>query len=437
MSPDKLPKIHAIRGVNDLFAPEVYRWQRLEEAARRLFTAYGYDEIRIPVIERTELFARSIGAATDVVEKEMYAFVDKGGDPIALRPEGTAGVVRAFVEHGLAVSDPSSRFWYCGPMFRHERPQKGRFRQFWQLGAEAFGVASPRVDAETLALLHDYLRAAGIDGVTIRLTSLGDEACRPPYRQTLTGFLRGVEGGLCEDCRRRIDTNPLRVLDCKREGCRAATAAAPLLVDRLCEPCAAHFHEVRRNLDLMEVPYELDPRIVRGLDYYVRTAFELVHRSDAGEALGSQNAIGGGGRYDGLVKDLGGPPVPGIGFALGMERLSMVLAASRGGGDGAPASVYLAALGPAAGDRAQRLAQGLRAREVRVETSYDAKANALGKELARADKRGARLVLILGEAELARNAVGVKDLRIGEQSELPAADVDALAAEVARRLRGT
>lgn len=422
-------KIQAIKGVNDVFPPEIHHWHRIEDAARRVLGAYGYDEIRIPIIEKTELFTRSIGEVTDVVEKEMYSFLDKGGDPVTLRPEGTAGVVRAYVEHGIAVSDPAARFWYLGPMFRYERPQKGRYRQFWQLGAELFGQVSPRVDAEMLGMLRALLDEVGIRGVVFQVTSLGDAQCRPQYKADLQAFLRGVSGKLCEDCVRRIETNPLRVLDCKKEGCKEATAGAPMLLDRLCEPCAQHWAETRRNLELLGVAVEINPRIVRGLDYYVRTSFELVHRGEGPEAaLGSQNAVGGGGRYDGLVKELGGPPqAPGIGFGLGMERLVLVLQGQEGAAK-RPPMVFLAALGPAAGDRAMALAAGLRKAGLRTELAYDAKQKGLSNVLDKADRRGARVAVILGDEELARGVAKVKDLRSGEQSDLPLADATAIAA---------
>lgn len=433
--------IQSIKGMNDLLplAPEgmdILVWQRLEAAARRIFPAWGYGEIRTPIAEKTELFTRSIGAATDVVEKEMYAFEDKDGGSLTLRPEGTAGVVRAFVEHKFTQTDPTARFWYLGPMFRRERPQKGRYRQFWQLGAECFGQRSPRVDAEMLAMLKAFLDEVGIRGVSFQVASLGDAACRPAYVEDLRKFLRSVEAELCDDSKRRIDTNPLRVLDCKNEKCRAATASAPMLVDRLCAPCTEHWAEVRRNLDLLSVPYEVNPRIVRGLDYYVRTTFELVHRSEGPDAaLGSQNAVGGGGRYDGLVKELGGGEVPGIGFGLGMERLVLVLQAQEGAGK-APPMVFVATTSKASGDRAMTLARELRARGVRVELDYENKKN-LGNQLDRANRREARAALILGDDELAQGVAKVKDLATGEQTDATLADVDALAARLQAILQRT
>lgn len=430
-------KIQSIKGVHDVRPPEIHLWHRLEEAARRIFPTYGYDEIRTPIIEKTDLFSRSIGTETDVVSKEMYTFLDRADqegkqDSITLRPEGTAGVVRAFIEHGLAQTVPSSRFWYQGAMFRRERPQKGRQRQFFQIGAEAFGQESPRVDAEVLVMLRDYLDDVGIRGVVFEVSSLGDEQCRPVYKRELQAFLRGVSDALCEDCKRRIETNPLRVLDCKKEGCRAATAPAPLLLDRVCDPCKEHFAEVRRNLDIAGVAYELNPRIVRGLDYYVRTSFELIHHpaGESGEALGSQNAVGGGGRYDGLVKVLGGPPVAGVGFALGVERLVLVLQAQQTEAQ-APATVWIAAPGAKAQDAAMKLARELRAKGLRIEIGYDAKANDLRKQLERADKKRAKVAIIIGDAELDKNMALVRDLATRTQIE-ERLDAGALAAAVSR-----
>lgn len=482
--------ITRIKGTNDVLAPEIHLWHRVEEAARRIFSRYGYDEIRTPVFERTELFKRAIGEETDVVAKEMYTFEDKDGTSVTLRPEGTAPVVRAFVENGLHVDAPRSRLWYLGPMFRHETKQRGRYRQFWQIGAELFGETSPRSDAEMLTLLRDYIDDIGLRGVVMEISSLGDETCRGPYRPELQKYLRGVADKLCDDCKRRVETNPLRVLDCKKPDCRAATANAPLLLEKLCEPCKTHFDEVKRNLDALGVTYVVNPRIVRGLDYYMRTAFELIHRPtemvieaklaeraralpagaladrvrerlsvdgklrvdeafleelregakakgdaprvygelvDAG--LGSQNAVGGGGRYDGLVKGLGGGPVAGIGFGLGVERLVIALR-SQGTVEPPHRLAWIAALGPAAQDEAVKLAAALRAKGVRVQLGFDAKEKQLPQQMEAAKKRGAGAVVILGTDELAKRVAQVKDLAAGTQVEVPleaAAIAEALA----------
>lgn len=485
--------ITRIKGVNDVLAPEIHLWHRLEDAARRIFPRFGYAEVRTPVFERTELFTRSIGTETDVVSKEMYTFDDEGTS-LTLRPEGTAGVVRAFVENGLHVSANRSRLWYLGPMFRRERSQRGRYRQFWQIGAEMFGETSPRSDAEVLAMLRDFLDDVEIRDVVFEISSLGDAVCRTPYKAELQTFLRGVADPLCEDCRTRIEKNPLRVLDCKKPGCRAATAGAPLLIGRLCDPCKEHFAEVRRNLDLLGIAYVVNPRIVRGLDYYVRTAFELIHRpkearlspeiaakvealpesepwarrlrerlaqdgrlrideafldelrlgarekgdvprlldkivEDSG--LGTQNAVGGGGRYDGLVKELGGGPIAGIGFGLGVERLVLVLKA-QGTEPRTPPVAWIAALGPEAQDEAMKLCRDLRARGVLAQLGYDAKPKELKQEMEAAKKRGAHAVIIIGPDELAKRVAQVKDLPAGRQQIEERLDAAAIAAVLAR-----
>ena len=490
--------ITRIKGVNDVLAPEIHLWHRLEEAARRIFPRYGYSEIRPPVFERTELFKRSIGTETDVVSKEMYTF-DDDGTSLTLRPEGTAGVVRAFVENGLHNPNTAKgdlfrwRLWYLGPMFRRERNQKGRYRQFWQIGAEMFGESSPKSDAEVLAMLRDYLDDVGVRDVAFEISSLGDAQCRPAYKTDLQAFLRGVAERLCDDCKVRIEKNPLRVLDCKKPGCREATAKAPLMLDRLCEACKAHFGEVRRTLDALGVGYVVNPRIVRGLDYYVRTAFELIHkpteailppdlvakvralpetepwskklliRIDAagkirldeafldemrlgarekGEVarlleklvdesgLGTQNAVGGGGRYDGLVKELGGGPIAGIGFGLGLERLVIALK-SQGTVSHPIPLAWIAALGTEAQDEGVKLARALRAHGVAVQLGFDAKPKELKQEMTAAKSRGARAVIIIGPDELAKRVAQVKDLAGDTQVE-ERLDAGAIAAVIAR-----
>src|SRR5204862_268220 len=311
--------IAAVKGFRDVLPDESRRWRALEEAAERVFTCYGFGEIRLPVVERTELFARSLGETTDIVEKEMYSFADRDETGLTLRPEATAGVVRAYLESGLAQSDPSARLYYRGPMFRRERPQRGRYRQFYQIGAEVLGRDDPLADAELLVMLDRYLAGVGARATRLELNSVGDRVCRPVYRERLREFGRAHLAGLCPDCHRRLERNPLRMLDCKVESCQEIMARAPVAADSLCEGCRAHLAQVRALLEQERVTYAMNPRLVRGLDYYCRTAFEVV----AG-GLGAQNAVGGGGRYDGLVAALGGPDVAGVGFALGLERLAMV-----------------------------------------------------------------------------------------------------------------
>ncbi|MGB8931274.1 MAG: histidine--tRNA ligase, partial [Anaeromyxobacteraceae bacterium] len=311
-------KINGVKGMNDVLPGDVSRWQEMEGTAREVFALYGYREVRTPVVEHHALFARGVGEATDIVNKEMYVFEDKGEDLLCLRPEGTAGTVRAFIEHGAHVEGPQ-KWFYMGPMFRRERPQKGRYRQFHQIGCEAFGVAEPAIDAEQIALLDDYFARLGVKA-QLKLNTVGDASCRPAYLAELKGWLEGRKKELCADCNERIERNPLRVLDCKVPTCQPILEQAPRLLERLCDGCAAHFGAVKGALDALGVEYAIDSRLVRGLDYYVRTAFEFTS-----DALGSQSAVAGGGRYDRLVETLGGQATPGIGFALGEERLALIL----------------------------------------------------------------------------------------------------------------
>ena len=408
----------AIRGVHDILPGESERWQAIERAAGRLFAAFGFREIRLPVFEATELFSRGIGEATDIVEKEMYTFTDRSGESITLRPEGTAPAIRAFVEHHLAAAQPVTKLYYAGPMFRHERPQKGRFRQFYQIGAEAIGSAGPEADVELLSLLHLLFRQLGVLNVRLELNSLGDETCRPDYRRTLQKFLESRQSALCENCRRRTATNPLRVLDCKNESCRQATADAPAMTEHLCDACAGHFAALTRGLKALDIPFTLNARLVRGLDYYSRTTFEWTSTE-----LGAQNAVAAGGRYDGLIELLGGPPTPAIGFALGMERLVSLLPDDVG--RPAPPDLFIATLGDQARQWAQPLLLQLRSDGYRVETDYE---NAsLKSQMRRADKLGARWICIIGDDELKNGQVVLRNLGTKEQESLPAAQaIDAL-----------
>ncbi|MEW6268942.1 MAG: histidine--tRNA ligase [Thermodesulfobacteriota bacterium] len=412
--------ITAVKGFRDALPEAARLLSRVEDAAIRVLEGYGYAEIRLPIVERTELFARAIGETTDIVEKEMYTFPDRDETLLTLRPEGTAPLVRAYVEHHLDQKDPVGRFYYLGPMFRHERPQKGRHRQFYQVGAELVGREDPLADAEMLLALWDVLDVVGIRGATLLLNSLGDAQCRPAYREELRAFGEAHRDELCENCRRRLDKNPLRILDCKEPGCRAATADAPRLVDHLCEPCATHFARVRALLDAQGVPYELDPRLVRGLDYYVRTTFEVI-----GPGLGAQGAVGAGGRYDGLVAQLGGPQVSGIGFAFGVDRLVLALQASdptvdeRVAAELAP-DVFIAPLGAEAEAEALGVARRLRAAGLRVELDGGRSLKSL---MRRAGKLGATQVMILGEEELAQRRATLRDMEAKQDRKL-AVDID-------------
>jgi histidyl-tRNA synthetase len=397
-------KVPSVKGFRDILPAEARARRRVLSAAASVLERYGYEEIELPLLERGELFARSVGASSDIVEKEMYAFEDRDGTLIALRPEGTASVVRAYLDAGLNRAQPVARLYYHGPMFRRERPQKGRYRQFTQIGAELMGRDDPQADAEVLCLVADVCREAGLGAIRIDINALGDAACRPAYREALAAFARDRIGSLCQDCRNRIDRNPLRVLDCKNPDCRSTTADAPMMVDSLCEPCAAHRRKVLDLVAKAEVEVTENPRMVRGLDYYCRTAFEIT-----APGLGAQDAIGGGGRYDGLVAELGGPEVPCVGFAFGIERMLMA-AEVAGSVDAGPAKpeLFVAPLAEAAASVALNLARRLRGAHRVVELGpADRKLKA---QLKLADRAGARWVVIIGEEELARGRAGVRDL---------------------------
>ncbi len=394
-------KITSVKGFHDILPEESAQRSRIEEIAREIFATYGYGEIRIPLLERTELFRRGIGETTDIVEKEMYTFADRDDTSLSLRPEGTASVVRAFVQHAMHQQAGFAKLFYIGPMFRRERPQKGRLRQFWQIGVEAIGRDDPGIDAEVILLMYDLLAAIGVREPRIGLNSLGCAECRPAYVETLAAFGRERAESLCENCRSRLDRNPLRLLDCKVESCGTAMTDAPLMVDHLCAACADHFGRVRTALDSEKVPYELQPRMVRGLDYYCRTAFEAT-----AEGLGSQNAVGGGGRYDKLVKAFGGPDAPGVGFALGVERL--VLSLREPFALPSAPEIFLAPIGAASEIGAIRMAHALRGDGLRVEVGSGDKS--LKSQMRLADKLGASHVLIVGEEELAAGALTVRDM---------------------------
>jgi histidyl-tRNA synthetase len=407
--------ITGIKGMNDILPGEVETWQYLEESARNVFKAFGYREIRVPVLEKTELFCRSIGETTDIVEKEMYTFTDKGGTSMTLRPEGTAPVIRAFIEHRLHTLDPVSKLYYLGPMFRHERPQKGRYRQFHQIGAEVIGLDDPKIDAQVLAMLSHFFVAVEIDGVALQINSLGCPACRPDYRQALLAFLQARLSQLCADCQRRAVSNPLRALDCKVPGCQEATVGAPAVIEHLCTGCDVHFTAVRQHLADLAVPFTVNPRMVRGLDYYTKTTFEMVT-----DRLGAQSAVAAGGRYDRLVADLGGPPLPGIGFAMGVERLALLFG-SRDDATPRPA-LFIATLGSEAERYGFRLLTRLQRQGTFAEMEYAGKS--LKAQLRRADKLGARQVLILGGDELARGVAQLRDMTTAIQEEVPLESLD-------------
>lgn len=415
--------ISAQRGTRDVLPPESLLWNRIEEVSRRLFHRYRYQEIRTPIFEATELFARGIGDATDIVSKEMYTFTDRGDRSVTLRPEGTAGVVRAYVQGKLFATMPGPvKLWYGGPMFRYERPQAGRQRQFNQIGVEVLGSADPKADAEAISLALDIFSALAVPNLRVELNSLGCEACRPAYRDRLVAYFEEQKAEYCETCLERMDTNPLRVLDCKVPACKEINREAPSLQDVLCAECRTHQASVLAYLDAVGVKSRLNPRLVRGLDYYTRTVFEIVAES----GLGSQDTVCAGGRYDKLVEELGGPATPAVGWAFGEERLAILLA------DQTPpdrVDLYVAAMGEAAELAGFKLAHGLRtAHDLQVELAFGARK--LKKQLEQADRLQAQWLLILGDEELAQGQVQLKRSSTRESLSVPM-DVEAIARAIA------
>ncbi|MBW2621371.1 MAG: histidine--tRNA ligase [Deltaproteobacteria bacterium] len=403
--------IKAIRGFKDVLPDEIGWWQKVEKTAAGILENFGYKELRVPIVERTELFARSIGQDTDIVEKEMYSFSDRRGDSLTLRPEVTAGAVRALIEHNLAADGRPVKFYGIGPNFRYERPQKGRQRQFYQLNVEAYNVAHPYIDAEMIILWTRILEGVDLKDVAMHINSLGCPSCRPAYNQKLQNYLKDRLETLCEDCQRRYHTNPLRVLDCKSKTCAETVQDAPLMLDELCPECGEHFNAVQKALTSANVPYVVTPRLVRGLDYYTRTVFE----AQTGK-LGAQNAVGGGGRYDNLVKNLGGPDIAGIGFAMGMERLIMLLSEDQELDNPGP-DLFMASLDDAALELAFKLANGIRAEGFRVEMEYTPAS--LKSRMKRAGKLGADWVFILGPDEMSRGLGILRNMGAGTQEDVP------------------
>ncbi|MBX7434062.1 histidine--tRNA ligase [Mycobacterium sp. Y57] len=418
-----MTEFHAPKGVPDYFPPDSAEFvavrSGLLEAARRA----GYGDIELPIFEETALFARGVGESTDVVSKEMYTFADRGERSVTLRPEGTAGVMRAVIEHGLDRGQLPVKLCYSGPFFRYERPQAGRYRQLQQVGVEAIGVDDPALDAEVIAVADAGFRALGLTGFRLEITSLGDDSCRPQYRELLQEFLFKLD--LDDETRRRAQLNPLRVLDDKRPHVREMTAQAPLMLDHLSDAAKQHFDTVLAHLDALAVPYVLNPRMVRGLDYYTKTTFEFVH-----DGLGAQSGIGGGGRYDGLMHQLGGRDLSGIGFGLGVDRTLLALRAEgRTAGEAARVDVYAVPLGSDAKVRLAVLAAALRAAGVRVDMAYGDRG--LKGAMRAADRSGAVIALVAGDRDLEAGTVGMKSLATGEQVDVA---VDDVVAEVLSRL---
>jgi histidyl-tRNA synthetase len=404
--------IRAVKGTRDLLPPSTAVWNHVESIGRTVFHAYNYQEIRTPILEETQLFARGVGEETDIVTKEMYTF-DDHGTSLTLRPENTASVIRAYIEHRLDQRPGVQKLYYMGPMFRRERPQKGRYRQFYQIGAEAIGSESPAVDAEVIEMVVELLSRAGLKDFGVLLNSVGCQDCRPKFIAKLREELAGVAGQLCTDCQRRAVTNPLRVLDCKVEADQPIIDKLPSILDYLCEKCRPHFEAVKQYLADRAIAYEVKPRLVRGLDYYMRTTFEVVHGS-----LGAQNSVLGGGRYDGLAEMLGSKvPAPGIGFSIGEDRLVMAVEESQ---PTEALDLFIAPLGDSALRHAGMLARDLRRDGVSVELATEGK---LKRAMELANKLGARYTLIVGDNEIATGEYALKNMQSGEQAPVKAANI--------------
>jgi histidyl-tRNA synthetase len=405
--------IQIIKGFKDILPDEIPKWDFVDQLLRRMFKSFNFKEIKLPILEESTLFARSIGTGTDIVEKEMYTFQDRDGKQVTLRPEGTASVVRAYIEHNLQALLPLTKLFYIGPMFRHERPQKGRFRQFYQAGVEAIGVSGPLQDVEMILLLSQFFSSLKISNVTLEINSVGCPQCRPGYKLILQGYLKQRAHELCENCQRRILTNPMRVLDCKNESCQKATQDAPVMIQSLCKECDDHFNEVKTGLGILNLSCRLNPRLVRGLDYYTKTAFEW--KSDFS---GAQNTIAAGGRYDGLVKELGGPSVPGIGFAIGLERTISLMDAQLIPPEAL--DLFIAALGPSALKLALPILAKLR--ENGISTDLDFQGSSLKSQMKKGDRFNARFVLIIGEDEIQKGVAVLRNMKTKAQEEIPLAD---------------
>jgi histidyl-tRNA synthetase len=416
--------ITAVKGFKDILPPETDKWRYIEATATDVFRTFGFREIRMPLLEKTELFRRGIGESTDIVEKEMYSFVDRGEESLTLRPEATASVIRAYLEHALAGAEPVTKLFTIGPMFRRERPQKGRYRQFHQIDVEILGPDDPHTDAELILMLMHFLSRLGLESLTLEINSLGCAECRPAFRDAVICFLRNGDVELCADCLRRIGTNPLRVFDCKVERCGEIIANAPRLTEFICPPCRDHFAKLQACLNLFKIPFAINTKMVRGLDYYTRTAFEVTT-----EFLGAQNAVLGGGRYDHLVRDLGGPDISGIGFAIGLERMAALIPDREKDAEEGP-FLFIAALGARAADKAFFLCNRLRMKGIRVEMDYAVRS--LKSQMKRADKLKSSFALIIGEREIDDNRALLRNMRASKQEEVALDELENTIMKIAR-----
>lgn len=409
--------MQALKGTHDILPEEVYKWDYMEGVIRDVCARYGYKEIRTPIIEATELFQRGIGDTTDVVTKEMYTFTDRGNRSVTLRPENTASAVRAYLEHKMYGDQQVHKMFYIGSMFRYDRPQAGRYREFHQFGLEVLGASSPLADAEVIAMACEIFHRLGLKDLDLHLNSIGDKNCRPAYRQKLIEFFEGKKDQLCDDCRERLYKNPLRILDCKEEGCKKASIGAPEITDYLCDDCHKKFEAVKHYLDGLGISYTVDPRLVRGLDYYTNTAFEIQY-----PPLGAQSAVCGGGRYDGLVEEIGGPSTPGIGFAIGLERLLLALEMQNLiPAPKAQKRVYIAALGEDAVAEGFKIQEELRG--LGVLTDMDLQGRSLKGQMKQAGKLDSQFTVIIGSNELKKGAAAVKNMADGNQKDIPFAEV--------------
>lgn len=407
------------RGTTDILPAAAAEWRELERIIRELCDRYGYREIRTPIFEHTELFQRGIGDGTDVVEKEMYTFDDRGGRSITLRPENTAAVVRSFLENKIGAQAAITKLFYLGSMFRYDRPQKGRLREFHQFGVEALGEQSPLVDVEVIVLALRFLEALNLRDLELSVNSVGCATCRAAYREALHAFFADKRDQLCDDCRSRYDRAPMRILDCKQERCRELSLGAPAISDYLCDECRAHFERVKSLLGALGVPYRVDSRLVRGLDYYTKTAFEVKYRP-----LGAQNAVAGGGRYDRLVEEIGGEPTPAVGFAVGLERVILARSMQSLTATSEPrVDVFVVALGEAQQPAAFKLVTALR--DGGLAAAMDYSGRSLKSQMKQADKAGARFVAIYGEAEAQAQSATLRDMAAATQSTVPLADIAA------------
>lgn len=417
-------RIKTLRGFKDILPDEIAIWQFIEENAKKIFESYGFCEIRPPILEYTEIFTTGLGSTTDVVEKEMYTFEDRDGSSVTLRPEGTAGIVRSFIENSMHLKSPVNKLYYSGPMFRHERPQKGRYRNFYQIGAELFGSYEPQYDAELIVMIWKLFESIGISTLlNIEISTLGDNNCRPNFKNELVNYFNNVKEKLCDECNRRLNLNPLRILDCKNPDCKVLAKDAPSILDLLCSECNDHFNTVKEYLDQLDIPYQINPYIVRGLDYYTRTVFEITT-----DKLGTQNAVAAGGRYDGLVKQLGGPEQPAVGFAMGIERIVLLLKDSKSDKIEKSADLYIAYFDENHSRFAFETANKLRNKGIVVDIDYNNKS--LRSKLKRANKLSSKYTLIIGEEELERGKIKIRDMNLGSEEEIGFKDIEKIAEKI-------